>query len=80
MRTGFDVLIRSAGPRRAVEVSREEYPCFEEGFPLRMFYEDTDPFHFPGGYSGVMTRISAAEITNMAQGGSIIPTFVLDPR
>ena len=45
-----------------------------------MFYEDTDPFHFPGGYSGVMTRISAAEITNMAQGGSIIPTFVLDPR
>ena len=63
-----------------VEVSREEYPCFEEGFPLRVFYEDTDPFHFPGGYSGVMTRISAAEITNMAQGGSIIPTFVLDPR
>ena len=56
-----------------VEVSREEYPCFEEGFPLKMFYEDTDPFHFPGGYSGVMTRISVAEITNMAQGGASSP-------
>lgn len=63
-----------------VEVTRETYPALEVGFPLRDYYEDTDPFHFPGGYSSVMTRVSAAEITNMAQGGSIIPTFVLDPR
>ena len=66
--------------QKKVEVTREVYPCLEKGFPLREFYEDTDPFHFPGGYSAVMTRVSTAEITNMAQGGSIVPTFVLDPR
>ena len=63
-----------------IEATREEYPILEKGFPLREFYEDTDPFHFPGGYSAVLSRISAAEITNVAQGGSIVPTFVIDAR
>jgi hypothetical protein len=63
-----------------IEVAREEYPLLEAGFPLRDFFEDTDPFHFPGGYSAVMTRISSAEITNVALGGSIVPTFVIDAR
>jgi hypothetical protein len=63
-----------------VEVTREEYPLLEKGFPLSEFYEDTDPFHFPGGYSAVLSRISSAEITNVAQGGSIVPTFVIDAR
>ena len=63
-----------------IEVTREEYPLLEKGFALREFYEDTDPFHFSGGYSAVLTRISTAEITNVAQGGSIIPTFVIDAR
>ena len=63
-----------------IEATREEYPILENGFPLREFYEDTDPFHFPGGYSAVLSRISAAEITNVAQGGSIVPTFVIDAR
>ena len=63
-----------------IEAAREEYPLLEKGFPLRDFFEDTDPFHFPGGYSAVMTRISTAEITNVALGGSIIPTFVIDAR
>lgn len=61
-----------------IEVTREEYPVLEPGFALQEFYEDTDPFHFPGGYSAVLSRISSAEITNVAQGGSIIPTFVID--
>lgn len=63
-----------------VPVTREEYPALEAGFPLRSYYEDTDPFHFPGGYASVLTRISSAEITNVAQGGSILPTFVLDAK
>ena len=63
-----------------VEITREQYPLLEKGFPLREFFEDTDPFHFPGGYSAVMSRISAAEITNLAQGGSIVPTFVIDAK
>ena len=63
-----------------VEVTREEYPLLENGFALREFFEDTDPFCFPGGYSAVVSRISSAEITNVAQGGSIVPTFVIDAR
>ena len=63
-----------------VEATPEEYPLLENGFALREFYEDTDPFHFPGGYSAVLSRISTAEITNVAQGGSIVPTFVIDAR
>ena len=63
-----------------IEVTREEYPLLEKGFALREFYEDTDPFHFPGGYSAVLTRISAAEVTNVARGGSMVPTFVIDAR
>jgi hypothetical protein len=63
-----------------VEITREEYPLLEEGFPLQEFYEDTDPYFFPGGYSAVLSRISAAEVTNVAQGGSIVPTFVIDAR
>jgi hypothetical protein len=78
------VLAAAAGAQWVVqertEVAREEYPLLEAGFPLRDFYEDTDPFYFPGGYSAVMDRISSAEITNVARGGSIIPTFVIDPR
>lgn len=63
-----------------VEIAREEYPLLEKGFPLREFYEDTDPFHFPGGYSAVMSRISTSQVTNLAQGGSIVPTFVIDAQ
>ena len=63
-----------------VEVTREGYPLLENGFALREFFEDTDPFCFPGGYSAVVSRISSAEITNVAQGGSIVPTFVIDAR
>lgn len=63
-----------------IEVTQEMYPLLEKGFTLREFYEDTDPFSFPGGYSAVLTRISSAEITNVAQGGSAVPTFVIDAR
>ncbi|MBP7866597.1 MAG: hypothetical protein KA419_11665 [Acidobacteria bacterium] len=66
--------------QQRVGITRECYPLLEKGFPLVEFYEDTDPFHFPGGYSAVLSRISSAEITNVSQGGSIVPTFVIDAR
>ena len=58
----------------------DEYPRLEPGFPLETFYEDTDPFVFPGGYVAVFDRISSAQITNVARGGSMVPTFVIDPK
>jgi len=63
-----------------IDETREEYPRLEKGFALESFFEDTDPFSFPGGYSAVVNRISSAEITNVSQGGSIVPTFVIDAR
>jgi len=66
--------------QRRVGETLDVYPRLEPGFPLETFYEDTDPFVFPGGYVAVFDRISSAEITNVARGGSIVPTFVIDPR
>jgi hypothetical protein len=66
--------------QRKIEVTREEYPRLEKGLALESFFEDTDPFGFPAGYSAAMNRISSAEITNVAQGGSFVPTFVIDAR
>ena len=78
------VLTAAAGAQwvvqERIDVTREEYPLLEAGFPLQEFFEDTDPFHFPGGYTAVMNRISSAEVTNVALGGSIVPTFVVDAR
>jgi hypothetical protein len=65
--------------QRRVDATRDEYPRLEKGFPLETFYEDTDPFVFPGGYVAVLDRVSSAEITNVARGGSMVPTFVIDP-
>ena len=62
-----------------IDVAVSEYPALEAGFPVEKFYEDTDPFLFPHGYVAVLNRISAAEITNVSRGGSIVPTFVIEP-
>ncbi len=66
--------------QRRVGETLDEYPRLEPGFPLETFYEDTDPFVFPGGYMAVFDRISSAQITNVARGGSMVPTLVIDPR
>lgn len=58
----------------------DEYPVLEKGFRVEKFYEDTDPFLFPSGYVAVLNRISSVEITNVSRGGSIVPTFVIEPR
>jgi hypothetical protein len=66
--------------QQRVDEAVSEYPLLEPGFPTETFFEDTDPFVFPGGYVAVLTRISAAAITNVSRGGSIVPTFVIEPR
>lgn len=45
-----------------------------------MNYEDTDPFLFEGRLGGVLSRLSPTEITNVHAGGSVVPTFVIQPR
>jgi len=53
------------------------YPSAEPGMPVKAMYEDTDPFVARGRLGGFLTRLSEAEIVNVARGGSVVPTFVV---
>lgn len=64
--------------QRKVDIEVEEYPMLEKGFPKKLFYEDTDPFYYPGGHYAILTRMSTTKITNMKAGGSAVPTFVIE--
>ena len=48
-----------------VELQREEYPTMEPRRPRRLFYEDTDPFMFRGGFGGMLARLGGSEVTNV---------------
>lgn len=61
-----------------VEIEEESYPMLEKGFPRKTFYEDTDPFYYPGGHYAIVTRMSTTKITNVKSGGSTVPTFVIE--
>ena len=65
--------------QRRVAAHREQYPLDEPGFPLRTFYVDTDPYTFRRRMGGVLTRLSVDGITNVTQGGSLLPAFVISP-
>lgn len=45
--------------------------------PIKAVYEDIDPFVARGRLGGFLTRLSEAEIVNVARGGSVVPTFVI---
>jgi hypothetical protein len=66
--------------QRRIAAHREQYPLDEPGFPLRTFYVDTDPFTFRRRMGGVLTRLSVDGITNVTQGGSLLPAFVVGPQ
>ncbi len=66
--------------QRRVAAHREQYPLDEPGFPLRTFYVDTDPYTFRRDMGGVLTRLSVDGVTNVTQGGSLLPAFVVAPR
>lgn len=63
--------------QRRVPTERVAYPSAEPGVPARAVYEDTDPFVARGQLAGFLTRLSEAEIVNVAKGGSVVPTFVI---
>lgn len=60
-----------------VHLQRERYPIIAPGFPEGEFYEDTDPFLFDAVPGGVLTRLSASELTNITTGGGLTATMVL---
>jgi hypothetical protein len=66
--------------QKKVPTERVAYPSAEPGAPTKEVYEDTDPFVARGQLGGFLTRLSEAEIVNVARGGSVVPTFVVDGR
>jgi uncharacterized circularly permuted ATP-grasp superfamily protein len=66
--------------QRRIWAHRERFPRNEPGFPLERFYVDTDPYVFRRRIGGVLVRLSRDGITNLAAGGSVVPTFLVVPR
>ena len=65
-----------------VELPREPFPAFEGGgLVVRDRLLDTNPFVAFGSFMhGCLTRLSDAAPVSVAGGGSITPTFVVEPR
>ncbi len=63
-----------------VELHREVYPTLDAPGSSETYYEDTDPFVFRGKLGGLLTRLSATEITNVHASGSLVASFAIEPR
>jgi len=78
------VVAKAAGSdyivQKRVGAHREAFPRDEPGFPLQRYYVDTDPFVFRRRMGSVLVRLSTEGITNVAAGGSVVPSFLVFPR
>jgi len=68
--------------QQKVGVPAETFPWFEAGrLAVRDRFVDTSPFVAFGSFMhGCLTRVSAEAPVNVAAGGSVVPTFVVEPR
>ena len=68
--------------QQKVGVPAEPFPWFEAGrLAVRDRFVDTSPFVAFGSFMhGCLTRVSAEAPVNVAAGGSVVPTFVVEPR
>lgn len=65
-----------------VALTHEPFPAFDRGsLQLLDRLVESNPYVGFGSYMhGCLTRVSAGEISNVTAGGSIVPTFVVEPR
>lgn len=63
---------------RVIEVT-DRFPLVEPFGEWDDFFLDSDPMVAGGRFGGTMSRLSHAELTNVSQGGSIVPTFTVGP-
>ena len=63
-----------------VQLHREEYPNLDATRSQELYYEDTYPYLFGGEVGGLLTRLSASEITNVHASGSVVASFAIEPR
>lgn len=68
--------------QRKVGLPREPFPVADGSHvEVRDLYVETSPFVAFGEFvSGCLTRVAADTPVNVAAGGSVVPTFVVEPR
>lgn len=64
--------------QRRVPLHRAGYPTVDAPGARGSYFEDTDPFAFGGQMAGMLTRLSPNEITNVHEGGSVVPSFAIE--
>jgi uncharacterized circularly permuted ATP-grasp superfamily protein len=67
--------------QEAVPVPKEPYPMLLDGMREVEVSLDLDPYLFGGGVAGALTRLSSAALLNVTAGaGSVVPTYIVEPR
>jgi uncharacterized circularly permuted ATP-grasp superfamily protein len=67
--------------QEAVPVPKEPYPMLLDGVRAVDVSLDLDPYLFGGKVAGGLTRLSSAALLNVTAGaGSVVPTYIVEPR
>jgi uncharacterized circularly permuted ATP-grasp superfamily protein len=67
--------------QEAVPVPKEPYPMLLDGVRSVEVSLDLDPYLFGGTVAGALTRLSSAALLNVTAGaGSVVPTYIVEPR
>ncbi|OLC54101.1 MAG: hypothetical protein AUH85_12590 [Chloroflexi bacterium 13_1_40CM_4_68_4] len=67
--------------QEAVPVPKETYPMLLDGLTSVDLSLDLDPYLFGGKVFGALTRLSSAALLNVTAGaGSVVPTYIVEPR
>ncbi|TMD59982.1 MAG: hypothetical protein E6I87_07865 [Chloroflexi bacterium] len=67
--------------QEAVPVPKETYPMLLDGIKSVELSLDLDPYLFGGKVFGALTRLSSAALLNVTSGaGSVVPTYIVEPR
>ncbi|HAS50283.1 MAG TPA: hypothetical protein DCS21_00415 [Gammaproteobacteria bacterium] len=81
-REGLEQAIRRGGflLQQRVTLVPRIHPALAEGLPDVERYSDQNIFIADGELAGYLTRLSPTPITNMSQGASMVPSFIVSPR
>ena len=67
--------------QEAIAIPKEPYPMLLDGVRNVDVSLDLDPYLFGGKVAGSLTRLSSAALLNVTAGaGSVVPTYVVEPR
>lgn len=66
--------------QQRVTLAPQRHPTLAAGLPDAELYADQNIFIADGELVGYLTRLSTTPITNVSQGASIVPGFVVTPR